>query len=188
LKTGGEKELTADGSIRKPTEQELKEFLKPVPPKSTAEALKTFETVNGFRMELVAAEPLVNSPVAAAFDEDGNLYVCEMRDYPYKPLPGKKPIGRIRVLRDTHGNGVFNESHVFADNLLWAAGIVPWKGGVFVAAPPDIWYLKDTDGDFKADVRRKVFTGFGTENQQAMVNNLQWGLDHKIYGATAGNG
>src|SRR5262249_3671035 len=113
LKEGGEKELAADGSIRKPTEHELKEFLKPVPPKSPSEALKTFEAVAGFRMELVAAEPLVCSPVAAAFDEDGNLYVAEMRDYPYKPRPGHKPLGTIRVLRDTDGDGLFDQSHVF---------------------------------------------------------------------------
>ena len=59
---------------------------------------------------------------------------------------------------------------------------------MFVTAPPDIWYLKDTDGDFRADVRKKVYTGFGTQNQQAMVNNLAWGLDHWIYGAASGNG
>ncbi|MCI0457651.1 MAG: CehA/McbA family metallohydrolase [Gemmataceae bacterium] len=184
----GKANLAADGSIRNPSDEELKEFLKPLPPKAPQEALKTFETVDGFRMELVAAEPLVHDPVAAAFDEDGNLYVAEMRDYPYKPAPGKRPLGCIRLLRDTNGDGVFDESHVFADHLLWAAGIAPWKGGVFVAAPPDIWYFKDTDGDYRADVRRKVYTGFGTENQQAMLNNLQLGLDHKIYGATAGNG
>ena len=139
-------------------------------------------------MELVAAEPLVQSPVAAAFDADGNLYVAEMRDYPYKPKPGGKPLGTIRLLRDRDGDGRFDESHVFADGLLWAAGIAPWKDGVFVTAPPDIWYLKDTDHDGKADIREKVFTGFGTQNQQAMVNNLTWGLDHMIYGAAAGNG
>ena len=61
-------------------------------------------------------------------------------------------------------------------------------GGIFVAAPPDIWYLKDTDGDHRADIRRRVFTGFGTNNQQAMVNNLKMGLDNWIYGTTAGNG
>jgi putative membrane-bound dehydrogenase-like protein len=72
--------------------------------------------------------------------------------------------------------------------LLWAAGVAPWKGGVFVAAPPDIWYLKDTDGDLKADVRERVVTGFGTQNQQAMLNNQQWWLDGRIYGSTAGNG
>ncbi len=152
------------------------------------EALKTFETVDGFTMQLVAAEPLVQSPVAAAFDADGNLYVAEMRDYPYKPKPGGKPLGTVRLLRDRDGDGRFEESHVFADGLLWAAGIAPWKGGVFVTAPPDIWYLKDTDGDGKADVRQKIYTGFGTQNQQAMVNNLTWGLDHLIYGAAAGNG
>ena len=139
-------------------------------------------------MELVAAEPLVQSPVAAAFDADGNLYVAEMRDYPYKPRPGKTPLGTVRLLRDTDGDGRFDQSHVFAEGLLWAAGIAPWKGGVFVTAPPDVWYLKDTDGDFRADVRKKVYTGFGTQNQQAMVNNLAWGLDHWIYGAAAGNG
>jgi putative membrane-bound dehydrogenase-like protein len=184
----GGRDLAADASIPNPTEQELKEFLKPVPPKTPAEALKTFEAVGGFRMELVASEPLVYNPVAAAFDEDGNLYVAELRDYPYKPQPGKPPLGRIRLLRDTDGDGVFDESHVFADNLQWPAGIVPWKGGIFVAACPDIWYLKDTDGDGKADIRRKVYTGFGAENPQAIVNNLQFWLDHKVYGTTAGNG
>jgi putative membrane-bound dehydrogenase-like protein len=177
-----------DPGRREHTEAELRAFLAPVPPKPIAEVLKDFETVGGFRMELVAKEPMVLDPVAGAFDEDGNLYACEMRDYPYKPKEGDPPKGAVRLLRDVDGDGTFDESHVFADKLLWAAGVAPWKGGVFVAAPPDIWYLKDTDGDHKADVRRKVFTGFGTQNQQAMVNNLQWWHDGKIYGATAGNG
>src|SRR5207244_12157317 len=85
--------------LRQPTEQELKDFLKPIPGSSPQEALKTFETVDGFRMELVAAEPLVYSPVAAAFDEDGNLYVGEMRDYPYEPQPGRLPMGMLGVRR-----------------------------------------------------------------------------------------
>ncbi len=177
-----------DTGRRSHTEEELRAFLKPVPPRPIEEVLRSFEAVDGFRMELVASEPLVVDPVAAAFDEDGNLYVAEMRDYPYKPAPGGTPIGTIRKLIDNDGDGAFDESHVFADRLLWAAGVAPWKGGLFVTAPPDILYLKDTDGDHKADVRRVVFTGFGIENQQAMLNNLQWGLDHKIYGSTAGNG
>ena len=104
-------------------------FLKPLPAKTPDEALKTFETVDGFRMELVAAEPLVQSPVAAAFDEDGNLYVAEMSDYPYKPKPGKKPLGTVRLLRDTDGDGRFDESHVFADGLLWAGRGRAVEGG-----------------------------------------------------------
>jgi putative membrane-bound dehydrogenase-like protein len=177
-----------DPSRRSHQDEELKRFLEPLAAKTPVEALKTFEAVDGFRMELVAAEPLVQSPVAAAFDAQGNLYVAEMRDYPYKPKPGGRPLGTIRLLRDRDGDGRFEESHIFADGLLWAAGIAPWKDGVFVTAAPDILYLKDTDHDGKADLREKVYTGFGTQNQQAMVNNLTWGLDHMIYGAAAGNG
>ena len=179
---------TIDPGRRAHSDLELARFLQPLPARSPAEALKTFEIVDGFRVELVASEPMVQSPVAAAFDADGNLYVAEMRDYPYKPKAGCTPLGTVRLLRDIDGDGRFDQSHVFADGLLWAAGIAPWKGGVFVTAPPDIWYLKDTDGDGKADVRKKVYTGFGTQNQQAMVNNLTWGLDHMIYGAAGGNG
>jgi len=177
-----------DPGQRQHTDEELREFLKPIPPRSAEESLESFETIDGFEMQLVASEPLVVDPIAASFDENGDLYVCEMRDYPYKPAEGKPPIGTLRLLRDTNADGVFDESHVFADELLWAGGVAPWKGGVFVAAAPDIWYLRDTDGDHKADVRLKIYTGFGTGNQQAMLNNLTWGLDHKIYGSTAHNG
>ena len=187
------KTVVSDPAIEDPgrrdhTEEELKAFLKPMPAKPIEEVMRSFETLPGFKMQLVAKEPLVHDPIAAAFDENGNLYVCEMRDYPYKPREGKLPIGTLRLLKDVDGDGTFDESHVFADNLLWAGGVAPWKGGVFVAAPPNIWYMKDTDGDNRADLVRKMFTGFGTGNQQAMLNNLTWGLDHKIYGSTAGNG
>lgn len=177
-----------DPSKRAHTDEELKEYLKPVPPKTPAQALASFETAPGFHMELVAHEPLVHSPVAGAFDENGSLYVAEMIDYPYMPKAGQKPRGTVRVLLDTDGDGVFDQSHVFADGLYGVSGIAPWNGGIFVLAPPDIWYLKDTDGDHHADVRRKVYTGFGFQNPQGMANNLAVGLDHKIYGTTSSNG
>ncbi|MHC5543097.1 PVC-type heme-binding CxxCH protein, partial [Singulisphaera rosea] len=177
-----------DPGQRTHTEEELRAFLKPIPPKPVEEALRGFETIPGLHMELVASEPLVVSPTAAGFDENGRLYVAEMVDYPYMPKPGKPPLGGIKLLEDEDGDGRFDRSYPFADQLLWAAGIAPWKGGVFVSSPPDIWYFKDTDGDRRADVREKVYTGFGLKNQQAMLNNLQWGLDHRIYGSTAGNG
>ncbi|HEV8000584.1 MAG TPA: PVC-type heme-binding CxxCH protein, partial [Planctomycetaceae bacterium] len=177
-----------DPGARNHTDAELKAFLRPVPPKTPKQALKTFETIPGFHMELLASEPNVRSPISGAIDESGNLYVTEMIDYPYYPKPGEKPLGCVRLLRDTNGDGVYDTATVFADHLLWAGGVACWKGGVFVAAPPDIWYFKDTDGDGKADIKRKVFTGFGTQSQQYMLNNLKWSLDHKIYGSTAGNG
>ncbi len=188
LSAAGSQGLGQDASLPEPTAAELRAFLQPVPPKAPQDAARAMDVAEGFEMQLVAAEPLVYDPVAAAFDEDGQLYVCEMRDYPFKPQAEGRPRGSVRLLRDTDGDGVFDQSTVFADELLWAAGVVPWRGGVFVAASPDIWYLKDHDGDGRADERRRVFTGFGTGNQQAMVNNLTWGLDHKIYGSTAGNG
>src|SRR5262249_46875733 len=112
----------------------------------------SFRTKDGFRMDLLAHEPQITSPVALAYDEDGRAYVLEMRDYPYtdkandKPFAEStrdRPLGRIRLLRDTKGDGVFDESVIFADNLSWPTGIACWKGGVFVAATPDIWYLKE---------------------------------------------
>ncbi|MEO2046204.1 MAG: PVC-type heme-binding CxxCH protein, partial [Pirellulales bacterium] len=184
----GQDPVLTDSGARTHTSEQLQAYLQPVPPKPIEEVLNSFETVAGMQMQLIAREPLVLDPVAATFAEQGDLYVCEMRDYPYKPQDGEKPLGTVRLLQDHDGDGVFDESHLFASALLWPTGIVAWNGGVFVAAAPDIWYLKDTTGDHQADVRRKVFTGFGLNNQQAMVNNLTWGLDHKIYGSTAGNG
>jgi glucose/arabinose dehydrogenase len=80
----------------------------------------------------------------------------------------------VRYLQDADGNGKYERSWIFADKLVWPTGVVCWKGGVYVAAAPDIWYLKDADGDHRADVIEKVYTGFGDRNQQGGVNNLNW--------------
>jgi putative membrane-bound dehydrogenase-like protein len=157
----------------------------------------TFEVLDGFEMQLLASEPMVTDPVAMVYDENGLAYVAEMNDYPhvdqeadipFKDQHGQPPQGRVRVLKDRDGDGVFDESFIFAEELSWPAGLANWKGGIFVGATPDVWYLKDTDGDHVADVREKVLTGFRKYNVQAVMNNLKWGLDHRIYGAAAGNG
>jgi putative membrane-bound dehydrogenase-like protein len=166
----------------------LKDELRPLVPKEPAEAVKTFQTLDGFRLDLIAHEPQVTSPVAAAYDEEGRLYVVEMRDYPDPPKPGATPLGRIRLLEDHDGDGFYETSHRFAEGLPWPTGIACWDGGVYVTAAPDIWYLKDTNGDGKAEVRRPVYTGFVAYNVQALVNGLQWGVDNRLYGVTAANG
>lgn len=166
-------------------------------PVEAAQASKTFHVVDGFEMQLIAAEPLVTDPVAITYDEDGRAYVCEMNDYPYTDKAGHKhnqenptdqPLGRVRLLTDSDGDGVFDRATVFADGLSWPTGAACWKGGIFVTATPDIWYLKDTNGDGVADVRQKVFTGFRKLNVQAVMNNPIWGLDHRIYVAGGSNG
>ena len=168
-----------------------------VAPLEPAEAIKSFVLQDGFAMQLLAAEPLVTDPVAGVYDENGRLFVVEMNDYPYtdkstdQPNVERttdRPIGKVRVLEDVDDDGVFDKSTIFARDLSWPTGIAVFDGGVFVAATPDLWYLKDTDGDGVADVRRQVFTGFRKFNVQAVVNNLIWGLDHRIYGAGGTNG
>src|SRR5262245_35411712 len=124
-------------------------------PLTPQQAQAAFRVAPGLRIELVAAEPEIESPVAMAFDEDGRLWVVEMRDYPNGPPPGQPPEGRVKVLEDRDGDGRFEHSTVFVDGLLFANGLLPWKGGVVVTAAPHIVYLKHTDGDGKAD-RREV--------------------------------
>src|SRR5947209_17167558 len=101
----------------------------PRSPLTPKQALAEFRLTPGLRIELVACEPQIESPVAMAFDEDGRLWVVEMRDYPNGPPPGQPPQGRIRVLEDKDGDGFFETSTIFADKLLFANGILPWKGG-----------------------------------------------------------
>ena len=99
-------------------------------------------------------------------------------------------MGRIR-LPGCDEDGV-EKSTIFATNLAWPTAVFCYDGGVFVAATPDILYLKDTNGDGHADVQEKVFTGFAEGldriNVQAMLNTFLWGLDNRIHGATSGNG
>ena len=168
-----------------------------IPPREPDKALRSFRTTDHFQLQLLAAEPLTTDPITIEYDEHGRAWVIEMSDYPYtdrhldKPFTDKSsdlPLGRVRVLEDRDDDGVFDHSWIFADQLSWPTGLALWKGGVYVAATPDIWYLKDCDGDGKAEERRKVFTGFRKFNIQAVMNNLRWGIDHHIYGAGGTNG
>ncbi len=95
---------------------------------------------DGFRVELAATEPQVLDPIAAAFDERGRMYVVEMSDYP----KSTKPKGQIRLLEDRDGDGRYEHMTVFAKDLHFPHGVLPWKGGVIVTCAPDILYLKDT--------------------------------------------
>ncbi len=156
-----------------------------VAPHEPDEALATFTINPGFRLEQVASEPLLNTPVAVAFDENSRLYVVEMRDYSEQD---KEHLGQVRLLEDTDGDGRFDRGTVFAKTLSWPTAIACWDGGVFVGAAPDIYYLKDTNGDGVADEQKTVFTGFSRANVQGLLNSFHWSLDNRIHGATSTGG
>ncbi|QDU21122.1 PVC-type heme-binding CxxCH protein [Urbifossiella limnaea] len=158
-------------------------------PRTPAEERATFELAAGFDIDLVAAEPDVVDPVAMCFDEKGRIVVCEMRGYPNGGVgTGNETRGRIRVLEDRDGDGRFETATTFAEGLRFPMGVTPWDGGIVAAVAPDLLYLKDTDGDGKADVKRVLYTGFNLANIQQMVNGLQWGLDNWVYGVCGSDG
>jgi putative membrane-bound dehydrogenase-like protein len=176
------------GGSGAPSQPDFGAELPRIPPKEPAEALKTFQVLPGFRIELAAAEPLVRDPVAMAFDENGRLFVVEMVDYSEQD---KEFLGTVRLLEDGDGDGAFEKSIVYADRLSWPTAIACWDGGVFVGAAPDVLYLKDGDGDGKADKpgeRRVVFTGFSRGNVQGLLNSFHWTLDNRMHGATSLSG
>lgn len=152
---------------------------------SPEESLAHFQIADGFKIELFAAEPFVQDPVAMIFDEKGEIYVVEMPDYPYKPEPGMAK-GRIRKIVDTDGDGRIDQATTFADSLSEATSILPWKDGLLVCTAPYILYLKDLDGDGMAEEKEILFSGFFENNSEAQITNLRFGVDNWIYAANYG--
>ncbi len=156
----------------------------PAPPKSPLspeEARALFQVDAGLRVELVASEPQIESPVAMSFDEKGRLWVVEMLDYPNGPAPGGKPEGRIKVLEDADGDGRFESSKVFAEGLLYANGVFPWKNGAVVTMAPQIVFLSDNDGDGVSDKQEVLYEGFTATNPQLRVSHPILGPDGWVY-------
>jgi putative membrane-bound dehydrogenase-like protein len=169
------------------TFDELVKFGQPKP-KSPKDSLASMSTLPGFKVELVASEPLVKSPVAFEWGADGKLWVVEMGDYPLG-IDGKgKPGGIVRYLEDTDGDGIYDKSTVFLEGVNFPNGIYPWRKGVIVSAAPEIFYAEDTDGDGKADVHKTLFSGFNEGNQQHRANGFDYGLDGWLYGANGDSG
>jgi len=154
-------------------------------PLTPAQSLKTFLIEEGARIELAASEPELRDPVAMCFDTKGHMFVVESLGYPFLPAKDKAvpKLGRIALLEDTNGDGRFEKRTTFADGFTFPNGILPWKGGVFITCAPDIWYLKDTTGDGKADIRKIVLTGFGTKSssEQLRVASPTLGPDGWVY-------
>lgn len=146
------------------------------------EAHATLHVTEGLVAELIAAEPLVESPVALAFDADGRLFVAENRGYPVGPPEGEPPLGRISELLDTNGDGEIDSRRTFAEGLTFPNGLLAYRGGWIVTCAPDVLFLKDADGDGRAEIREVLLTGFSTSGStQLRVSHPAWGGDNWIY-------
>ena len=153
----------------------------PGEPLSPAEAIARMTVPEGFRVELVASEPDLVNPVAMTFDERGRIWVTESLEYPRKRgRAGARPRQGARG----HATATARPTRftVFAEGLNIPSGIAVGHGGVWVANSPDILFLRDTDGDGKADRREVVVTGFGRADTHELPNSLTWGPDGWLYG------
>ena len=139
--------------------------------------LSTFEIEDGFKIELIASEPLIGDPVDMEIDENGTLYVVEMPGYPLD----KTGSGKIKILSDTNGDGVMDKSAVFAENLILPNSVMRWKNGIMVTDAPNVLYFEDGDGDGKAEIRDTLLTGFALSNPQHNLNSPVLGIDNWIY-------
>jgi putative membrane-bound dehydrogenase-like protein len=156
--------------------------------KSPEASLRSIEVHGGFKVELVASEPMLQSPIAFAWGPDGRFWVVEMGDYPLG-LDGKgKPGGRVKILESTHNDGHYDKMTIFLDGISFPTGVMPWGKGVVVTAAPDIFYAEDSKRDGHCDIRKTLFTGFVEGNQQHRVNGLVWGLDNWAHGANGHSG
>jgi putative membrane-bound dehydrogenase-like protein len=146
-------------------------------------ALSTYQVADGFKIEMIASEPLISDPVDMEIDEYGRMYVVEMHGYPLD----RSGTGKVILLADSNGDGVMDKRTVFAEGLDLPNSIMRWKKGVLVTDAPNVLYLEDTNGDGQADIKDTVLTGFALSNPQHNVNNPVYGLDNWIYLAHQGS-
>lgn len=152
-------------------------------PLAPSESLQRMVVPAGFVVELVASEPDIRKPIAMAWDERGRLWLAETLDYPNTLLdPGQPGRDRLSICEDTNGDGRMDKFTVFADGLNIPTGFTFSQGGVVVLQAPHTLFLKDTDGDDRADVREILFTGWGRSDTHAGPSNLVYGPDNWIWG------
>jgi mono/diheme cytochrome c family protein/glucose/arabinose dehydrogenase len=152
---------------------------------SPEEEMKTFSMPPGFHVELVASDPMIESPILMDFDPDGRLWVLEMLTF----LPdtsgrdSREPINRVSVLEDTNGDGAMDQKTVFADKLAMPRALKVLDHGVLIGEPPNLWLMKDTDGDLKADTKDLVANTYGNPNGgiEHNANSLFWAMDNVMY-------
>lgn len=149
---------------------------------SPEESMKRIQLDGDYEVQLVAAEPLVLDPVEATWDEKGRLFVADMRDYPLgPPNPGDPWLSRIQLLTDEDGDGRMDKAVTFADHLDNVQGLLPYDGGLIATTRSQILFLKDSDGDNKADLIKPLIRGFNPKHSQLQVSAPRWGPDGCVH-------
>jgi len=162
------------------------QFQLPLTPEASA---KLIQIPPDFKLELFASEPDIINPIAINWDERGRLWAIETVDYPNRVRDDKSSGDDvIKILEDTNGDGKADKVTVFADKLNLPTSFAFVNGGIIVSQAPHFLFLKDTDGDDKADVREIVIDGWGINDTHAGPSNLQIGMDNKIYGVLGYSG
>ncbi|MAT16889.1 MAG: hypothetical protein CMJ46_16640 [Planctomyces sp.] len=170
------------GTGRSP--EEVYDLLKQTYPESTQEdpavQMADFIVHDDFEINLFAESPMVVNPIAMQWDHQGRLWVINSPMYPHI-LPGQERTDFISVLEDTDNDGKADKSTIFYDKLYVPTGFALGDGGVYVANQPDLLFLKDTDGDLKADTERVLLSGFGTEDNHHAISAFTWGPGGWLY-------
>jgi putative membrane-bound dehydrogenase-like protein len=149
---------------------------------SPEESMKRIQLDGDYEVQLVAAEPLVLDPVETTWDEKGRMFVADMRDYPLgPPNPGDPWLSRIQLLTDEDGDGRMDKAVTFADNMDNVQGLLPYDGGLIATTRSQILFLKDTDGDNKADLIKPLIRGFNPKHSQLQVSAPRWGPDGCVH-------
>ncbi|HEX8357245.1 MAG TPA: PVC-type heme-binding CxxCH protein, partial [Segetibacter sp.] len=157
-------------------------------PLTPAESMSLMQVPPGFELQLFAAEPDIINPLFMNWDERGRLWVIETVDYPNEVKEGDTGDDRIKILEDTNGDGKADKFTIFADKLNIPTSFTFVNGGIVVSLAPSFLFLKDTNGDDKADIRQPILTGWGKEDTHAQASNLRYGLDNKIWGVVGYSG
>ena len=149
------------------------------------QAVAQMSTLEGYRVNVWAAEPMIGQPMAFCWDDRGRLWVAENRDYESR-TEGFSNAGnsRILILEDTDRDGTADRRSVFMEGIVFPSAIAVGLGGVFVGAPPNLLFVPDRDGDDKADEAHIEIrlTGWGIRDRHEVLNSLHWGPDGWLYG------
>jgi uncharacterized protein len=155
---------------------------------SPPQSMSLMQVPVGFELQLFASEPDIINPIYMNWDHRGRLWVIETVDYPNEIKTDDQGDDRIKILEDTDGDGKADKTTIFADKLNIPTSFVFSKGGIIVSMAPSFLFLKDTNGDDKADIRETFITGWGKRDTHAQASNLRYGVDNKIWGVVGYSG